>query len=478
MYQCGDRYLAGQCSSEGSDDIMFKKVLIANRGEIALRIIRACKELGVRTVVVHSEADRDSLPVLMADECMCIGPAATARSYLNIPNIITAALVTGADAIHPGYGFLSENLYFAEICERCHVTFVGPRPDVIALMSDKAVAREKMAAAGLRVLPGTNRALRSLDEAQEVARDIGYPVILKASAGGGGRGMRVVEGVVDLSQVFPTAQAEAQGAFGSSQLYMEKYLARCRHIEVQVMADGHGNVIHLGERDCSIQRRHQKVVEEAPSPALGSTQRDQLGAVAVEGARAIGYTNAGTLEFLLDDDGNLYFLEMNTRIQVEHGITEAITGNDLVKGQLLVAAGEPLSQRQHDISFHGHAIECRINAEDPAEGFAPRCGMVSDYLPPGGPGVRVDSHVFPRYEVPIHYDSLLAKLIVWGGDRDEAIKRMARSLDEFRLAGPPTTLPLLKRIMADSTFKDGAAYTDYLDTLMQRDHAYEMAMAT
>ena len=444
---------------------MFKKVLIANRGEIALRIIRACRELGVRSVVVHSEEDRDSLPVRAADESFCIGPAATAKSYLNIPNIITAALVTGADAIHPGYGFLSENIYFAEICEKCHVSFIGPRPDVIAAMSDKAIAREKMAAAGLPVLPGTNRALRSLEEAQDLALEIGYPVILKAAAGGGGRGMRVMASEGELAQGFPVAQAEAQGAFGNNQLYMEKYLERCRHIEIQVMGDRHGHVIHLGERDCSIQRRHQKIVEEAPSPAMSAKERAWLGGLAVAGSRAIEYSNAGTLEFLRDDDGNFYFLEMNTRIQVEHGVSESITGIDLVKEQILVAAGEELSVRQDDVVIRGHAIECRINAEEPDDGFAPRFGVLHEYVPPGGPGIRMDSHMYAGYRVPIHYDSLLAKVIAWGRDRDEAVRRMARALDEFHLSGVPTTIPFLKRVMADPTFAAGEAHTDYIERL-------------
>ncbi len=447
---------------------MFKKVLIANRGEIALRIMRACHELGVRAVVAHSEEDRDSLPVRLADESFCIGPAATAKSYLNIPNIVTAALVTGADAIHPGYGFLSENIYFAEICEKCHVRFIGPRPEVIAAMSDKSVARERMAEAGLPVLPGTNRPLRSLEEAQDLAQDIGYPVILKASAGGGGRGMRVVASETELAQAFPTAQAEAQSAFGSNQLYLEKYLERCRHIEVQVMGDAHGNVIHLGERDCSLQRRHQKIVEEAPSPALGPEERARLGALAVQGTRSIGYSNAGTLEFLRDESGALYFLEMNTRIQVEHGVTETITGVDLVKEQLRVAAGEPLGVRQEDIVSRGHAIECRVNAEDPAAGFSPRFGVIDAYVPPGGPGIRVDSHLFTGYRVPIHYDSLLAKVIAWGRDRDEAVARMARALGEFIIVGVPTTIPFLQDVMADPVFKAGEVYTDYIERVASR----------
>jgi len=442
---------------------MFKKVLIANRGEIAVRIIRACRELGVRSVVVHSEADRDSLPVQMADESFCIGPAATGKSYLNIPNIITAALVTGADAIHPGYGFLSENIYFAEICEKCQVTFVGPRPEVIAAMSDKSIARERMSEAGLPVLPGTNRPLRSLEEAQELAQEIGYPVILKAAAGGGGRGMRVVADEAELTGAFPTAQAEAQGAFGSNQLYLEKYLERCRHIEVQVIGDNHGNMIHLGERDCSVQRRHQKMIEEAPSPALDPAERARLGALAVRGARSVGYSNAGTLEFLRDEGGRLYFLEMNTRIQVEHGVTEMITGIDLVKEQLRVAAGEPLSVRQEDVVVRGHAVECRINAEDPEAGFSPRSGEVTMYLPPGGPGIRVDSHLYTGYSVPMHYDSLLAKVIAWGEDRPAAVRRMARALDELRIVGTPTTVPFLRRVMDEPHFAAGDVYTDYVE---------------
>ncbi len=446
---------------------MFKKVLIANRGEIALRIIRACRELGVRSVVIHSDVDRESLPVLLADESFCVGPAATAKSYLNIPSIVTAALLTGADAIHPGYGFLSENIYFAEICEKCDVTFIGPHPDVIAMMSDKSIARERMQEAGLPVLPGTNRPLRSLEDAQDLAREVGYPVILKASAGGGGRGMRVVRGEPELSTAFPTAQAEAQAAFGSPHLYLEKYLEHCRHIEVQVMGDNHGSVIHLGERDCSIQRRHQKIVEEAPSPALNPKERARLGALAVAGTRAIGYSNAGTLEFLRDSEGKFYFLEMNTRIQVEHGVTEAITGVDLVKEQIRVAAGEPLSITQAEVDrwMRGHAIECRINAEDPDAGFSPRFGPITAYMPPGGPGIRVDSHLYPGYTVPIHYDSLLAKIIAWGIDRDEAVARMARALDDLRIEGVPTTTPFLQRVMRDETFRSGDVYTDYIERM-------------
>jgi acetyl-CoA carboxylase biotin carboxylase subunit len=442
--------------------VLFEKILIANRGEIALRIIRACRELGIRSVVAHSDEDRDSLPVRLADESFCIGPAPTARSYLNIPSIITAALVTRADAIHPGYGFLSENIYFAEICEKCHVTFIGPRPDVIATMSDKAMARERMAAAGLPVLPGTNRALRSLEEAQEVALDIGYPVILKAAAGGGGRGMRVVESESELGQVFPTAQAEAQGVFGSNQLYMERYLERCRHIEIQVIGDRYGHMVHLGERDCSIQRRHQKIVEESPSPAMSPQERATLGELAVSGALAVDYSNAGTLEFLRDQQGRFFFLEMNTRIQVEHGVTEQVTGIDLVKEQILVAAGHELGVRQSDVKLQGHAIECRITAEDPDQDFAPRFGTVTDYAPPGGPGIRLDTHLHAGYRVPIHYDSLLAKVIAWGRDRDECVQRMARALDECVIGGVPTNVPFLRRVMADPTFRSGDAHTDYV----------------
>jgi len=444
---------------------VFKKILIANRGEVALRIIRACRELGVATVVAHSDEDRDSLPVRLADESFCIGPAAPSRSYLSIPNIVTAALVTRSDAIHPGYGFLSENIYFAEICERCHVTFIGPRPEVIAAMSDKAVAREKMAAAGLPILPGTNRALRSLEEAQELALEIGYPVILKAAAGGGGRGMRVVTTEAELSQIFPTAQAEAQSAFGNNQLYMEKYLERCRHVEIQVMGDNHGTIVHLGERDCSIQRRHQKILEEAPSPAMSAAERLRLGELAVRGAQAISYSNAGTLEFLRDDDGNAYFLEMNTRIQVEHGITEAITGVDLVKEQIRVAAGERLSFTQDDVLPSGHAIECRVTAEDPDQDFAPRYGAIRRCIMPGGPGIRIDSHLYAGYEVPIHYDSLLAKVIAWGRSRDEAADRMERALAEFCIDGVPTTIPFLRRVIGDAEFRAGDAHTDFVSRL-------------
>lgn len=447
---------------------MFKKILIANRGEIALRIIRACRELGITSIVAHSEADHDSLPVLLADESVCIGPAATGRSYLNIPNIMSAALVSGADAIHPGYGFLSENLYFAEICERCNVTFIGPRPEIIAAMSDKSVARERMEEAGLPVLPGTNRPLKSIEEAQELAANVGYPVILKAAAGGGGRGMRVVHDDAELAQVLPTAQAEAQAAFGSNQLYLEKYLTRCRHIEIQVLGDLHGNVVHLGERDCSIQRRHQKIVEEAPSPALTAEERGRIGRLAVQGAKAINYSNAGTLEFLRDEEGHFYFLEMNTRIQVEHGVTEMITGLDLVKWQIRVAAGEVLGMRQEEIVSRGHAIECRINAEDPAANFSPRFGVIDRFVAPGGPGVRVDSHLYSGYPVPIHYDSLLAKVISWGIDRDEAVARMHRALRELVVDGVPTTVPFLVQVMGDEVFRCGDVYTDYIAGMSER----------
>jgi acetyl-CoA carboxylase, biotin carboxylase subunit len=376
---------------------MFNKVLIANRGEIAVRIVRACQELGIRAVVAYSQADRDSLAVRLADEAVCIGPAAPARSYLNPPALISAALITGCEAVHPGYGFLSENPYFAEICGECKLTFIGPSPEAIRLMGDKATARQTMRAAGLPVIPGSDGALRSVDEAYDLAREIGYPVLLKAVAGGGGRGMRLVQDEAELARAYPTARAEAEAAFGQGDLYMERYLTGMRHVEVQVLADEHGHAIHLGERDCSIQRRHQKIVEEGPSPAVTAELRAAMGETALRGVQTISYANAGTIEFLLDPDGRFYFMEMNTRIQVEHPVTELITGVDLVKWQLRIAAGERLTLAQKDVRIRGHAVECRINAEDPARDFLPSAGEVEFFLPPGGPGVRIDTHLYAGY---------------------------------------------------------------------------------
>lgn len=446
---------------------MLQKVLIANRGEIALRIIRACRELGVRTVLAHSEVDRESLPVRMADETVCVGPASPGKSYLNIPNLVTAALIKDCDAVHPGTGFLAEDRYFAEICAKADLTFIGPSAATIAMMGDKAQARQEMQRGGLRVLMGSEAPLRSLEDAQALAAEIGFPVILKAVAGGGGRGIRVANDEVMLAQEYATAQAESLGAFGNGALYLEKYLPRCRHIEIQIMADQHGNVIYLGDRECSLQRRHQKVVEEGPS-ALTVEQRRALGEAAVRAAARIGYVNAGTLEFLWAD-GQAYFSEMNTRIQVEHGVTELLTGVDLVQEQLRVAAGERLSLSQADVTLRGHALECRITAESADDHFQPRFGTVTRYLPPGGIGVRVDSHLYAGYTVPMHYDSLLAKLMTWGRDRDEAIARMDRALAEYQIEGVTTIIPFQRRIMADPNFRSGEVHTRYLEEMLAAD---------
>jgi acetyl-CoA carboxylase biotin carboxylase subunit len=446
---------------------MLHKVLIANRGEIALRIIRACRELGVRTVLAHSEVDRASLPARLADETVCVGPAAPGKSYMNIPNLVTAALLKDCDAVHPGTGFLAENPYFAEVCAKAGLTFVGPSAHVIAQMGDKAQARQEMKKGGLQVLEGSDAPLRSLEEAHALAAEIGFPVILKAVAGGGGRGIRVAYDEVALAQEYATAQAEALSAFGNGTLYLEKYLPRCRHVEIQVMGDHHGNVIYLGDRECSLQRKHQKVVEEGPS-ALTDAQRESLGKAAARAAAHVGYVNAGTLEFLWAD-GRAYFSEMNTRIQVEHGVTELITGTDLLKEQLCVAAGERLSIAQTDVTLRGHAIECRITAESAEDNFQPRFGTVTHYTPPGGIGVRVDSHLYTGYTVPMQYDSLLAKLMTWGRDRAEAIARMERALAEYQIDGVTTTIPFHRRIMADPNFISGAVHTRYLEQLLAAD---------
>jgi acetyl-CoA carboxylase, biotin carboxylase subunit len=447
---------------------MFNKVLIANRGEIAVRIVRACQELGIRAVVAYSQADRDSLAVRLADEAVCIGPAAPARSYLNPPALISAALITGCEAVHPGYGFLSENPYFAEICGECKLTFIGPSPEAIRLMGDKATARQTMRAAGLPVIPGSDGTLRSIDEAYDLAREIGYPVLLKAVAGGGGRGMRLVQDEAELVRAYPTARAEAEAAFGQGDLYMERYLTGMRHVEVQVLADEHGHAIHLGERDCSIQRRHQKIVEEGPSPAVAGELRAAMGETALRGVQSIGYANAGTIEFLLGPDGRFYFMEMNTRIQVEHPVTELITGVDLVKWQLRVAAGERLTLAQKDVRIRGHAIECRINAEDPARDFLPSAGEVEFFLPPGGPGVRIDTHLYAGYTPPGAYDSLLAKVITWGEDRAEALARMRRALSECIITGVTTTMPFQLELLSDPVFAHGEFDLSFLPSLMQR----------
>jgi acetyl-CoA carboxylase biotin carboxylase subunit len=442
---------------------MFHKILIANRGEIALRIVRACRDLGIRSVVAYSVADRDSLPVRLADEAVCIGPAPPERSYLHIPALMSAAMMTGADALHPGYGFLSENPYIAEICEQLGITFIGPSPRVIEQMGDKATARRLMQAAGLPVLPGNEEPLLNAGQARELAAALGYPLILKAAGGGGGRGMRVVRHDGEVADAFAIASAEAGAAFRNPELYFERYLVNPRHIEVQVLGDNHGHLIHLGTRDCSLQRRHQKVLEEGPAPGLPPALLDAIARAAVKACRAIGYSNAGTLEFLLDIETNdFYFIEMNTRIQVEHPVTELITGVDLVAWQIRLAAGERLTLQQKEIRIGGHAIECRINAEDPARGFLPQAGVIDLYLPPGGVGVRVDSHLYSGYTAPASYDSLLGKLIVWGHDRAEAIARMQRALAEYIIVGPTTTIPFQQAILRHPAFGRGEVHVGFL----------------
>lgn len=446
---------------------MFKKILIANRGEIALRIIRACKEMDIRTVAVYSEADRDSLHVKFADEAFCIGPAQSARSYLNKANIISAAEVSGADAIHPGYGFLAENGEFAEICESCGITFIGPSIEALENMGAKAVARETMIKAGVPVVPGTEGVITDHDEAFKIAEEIGYPVMIKASAGGGGKGMRIAQSKNDLIKAIQTAQSEAEAAFGNAEVYIEKYVEEPRHIEFQILADKYGNTVYLGERDCSIQRRNQKLLEEAPSSALTPELREKMGQVAVKAAQAVNYYNAGTVEFLLDKHNNFYFIEMNTRIQVEHPVTELVTGVDLIKEQIRVAAGEKLGYSQKDIKINGWAIECRVNAEDPSRNFMPSPGKISGYLAPGGIGVRVDSAAYEGYVIPPFYDSMVAKLIVWGKDRNEAISRMKRALEEYVVEGVKTTIPFQLRILDNAFFQRGDFYTNFIQRRLE-----------
>jgi acetyl-CoA carboxylase biotin carboxylase subunit len=442
---------------------MFKKVLIANRGEIALRVIRACKELGVQTVAVYSEADRESLHVRFADDDVCIGPAPSRQSYLNIPSIIAAAEITGADAIHPGYGFLAENSEFAQICKASNITFIGPTAEQIQAMGDKASARRLAKEAGVPTVPGSPGILASVEEALAVAEEIGFPVIIKATAGGGGKGMRIAQDAEQFGQLFSLAQNEALAAFGNGDVYVEKYLEHPRHVEIQVMGDQHGRVVHLGERDCSVQRRHQKLIEESPSPAMTAELRSRMGEAAVSLAAAIGYAGAGTLEFLLDTDGSFYFMEMNTRIQVEHPVTEMVTGFDLVKEQIRVASGAALSFPAELNGLRGHAIECRVNAEDPARNFQPCPGQITAYHPPGGPGIRVDTHVYAGYTVPSHYDSLLAKVIVHGRDRAEALARMGQALDSFILEGVTTTIPFLARVIRSPAFVAADIDTRFLE---------------
>jgi len=441
---------------------MFRKILIANRGEIALRIISACRELGIRTVAIYSEADRDALHVRYADEDVCVGPYPSSASYLNISSIVSAAEITEADAIHPGYGFLSENAYFAEILHDCNITFIGPSPDSIRKMGDKSLARKTVAAAGVPTVPGSPGPLESVDDAIAFAKRAGYPVILKASAGGGGRGMRVARDERELAGAYDTARAEAEKAFGNAEVYLEKYLESPRHVEFQVFGDSHGNLRHLGERECSIQRRHQKLIEEAPSAVLDDDLRRRMGDAAITAAKAVNYVNAGTVEFLLDREGKFYFMEMNTRLQVEHPITEEVTALDLVKEQIAVASGAPLSFADRDMSPRGHAIEFRINAEDPVT-FQPSPGRIAVFHPPGGLGVRVDTAAYQGYLIPPHYDSLIAKLIVWGRDRDEAIGRGRRALDFFVVEGVKTTIPLHRKILDEPDFIAGRLSTHFME---------------
>jgi len=444
----------------------FDKILIANRGEIALRILRTCEEMGIATIAVHSTVDRDALHVQLADEAVCIGEAPSSKSYLNVPSIIAAALTRNATAIHPGYGFLAENAKFAEICADHQLAFIGPTPEAIRAMGDKSTAKETMIAAGVPTIPGSDGLVRDEKEARAIARQIGYPAMIKATAGGGGRGMRLVRNDEDLGRLFLAAQGEAEAAFGNPGLYIEKFVDRPRHIEFQILADSYGNVVHLGERDCSIQRRHQKLLEEAPSPALTSELREKMGTAAVMAAKSINYVGAGTVEFLLSQSGEFYFMEMNTRIQVEHPVTEMITGLDLIAEQIRIAQGETLQFTQEQVKLRGHAIECRINAEDPDRDFRPAPGRISGYLAPGGPGVRMDSHVYTDYRIPPYYDSLIGKLIVWGPDRPTAIRRMRRALREFALTGVPTTIGFHQRILDTPEFLKAEVYTNFIEQVM------------
>jgi acetyl-CoA carboxylase biotin carboxylase subunit len=445
---------------------VFSKVLIANRGEIALRIIRACHELGIPTVAVYSEADRESLHVRFADEEVCIGPPPASASYLDIPRIIAAAEITGAEAIHPGYGFLAENAEFSEICQSSDIVFIGPTPEQIRAMGDKATARKTMMEFGVPTVPGSEEEVGDLGKARELAEEIGYPVMIKATAGGGGKGMRVVQDPESFEKLFRQAKTEAEAAFGHPGVYLEKFVVRPRHVEFQVFGDRFGRAVHLGERDCSIQRRHQKLIEEAPSPALTPELREEMGESAVRASKAIDYVGAGTVEFLLDESGSFYFIEMNTRIQVEHPVTEVTTGFDLVKEQIRVAAGEPLTFPDAPVVHRGHAIEFRINAEDPSRNFSPSPGQISTYHPPGGPGVRMDTHIYAGYHVPPFYDSLLGKLIVWGNTRTEAIARARHSLDSFVIEGVSTTLPLLSGIVRDPHFVSGKVDTGFVERFL------------
>ena len=447
---------------------MIQKILIANRGEIALRIVRACREMGIKTLAVYSEADVQSLHVQLADEAICIGGPRSSDSYLRADRIISAAEIADVDAIHPGYGFLSENAKFAEQCESCNIKFIGPKSKSIKMMGDKAVAKETVRKAHVITVPGSDGPVESETEAVKVARSIGYPVIIKAVAGGGGRGMRIAHNDVSFAKEFHVARNEAEKAFGDGRVYIEKYIERPRHIEFQILADSHGKVIHLGERDCSVQRRHQKLIEESPSPFLTPDLRKKMGKAAVRAAEAADYENAGTIEFLVDAKGNFYFIEMNTRIQVEHPVTEEVTGIDLIKQQIHIANGEKLEFDQSDVKFEKHAIECRINAEDPARNFAPSPGTIGLYYPPGGIGVRVDSHIYSGYVIPPYYDSMIGKLICFGATRKEALERAYRALSEYLVRGITTTIPLHKAIMADPLFIEGKATTAYMEDFLTR----------
>ncbi len=441
---------------------MFDKILIANRGEIAVRIIRACREMGIKTVAVYSEADRESLHTLLADEAICIGPAPSTQSYLNMERILTATVAMKADAIHPGFGFLSENTRFAELCEKCNIAFIGPSAAVIGKMGNKSEARKTMMEAGVPVIPGGKEAVRRVEEAKTMAEKIGFPVMIKASSGGGGKGMRISRSLEDFEANFKNAQMESVKGFSDDTMYIEKYIEKPRHIEFQIMADKFGNVVHLGERDCSIQRRHQKVLEESPSAAISEELRNRMGEIAVRAAKAVGYENAGTIEFLLDKHKNFYFMEMNTRIQVEHPVTEMVTGLDLIKEQIRIAAGEPLSVRQEDVAITGHAIECRVNAENPAKNFMPCPGLIKNVHVPGGNGVRIDTHIYNEYKVPANYDSMLMKMIVHGKDREEAILKMRSALGELIIEGIETNVDFQFDILSHEAYRDGDVDTDFI----------------
>ena len=447
---------------------MFKKILIANRGEIALRVIRACKELGIATVAVHSEADADSLHVRFADENVCIGPAKSIESYLDPKRIISAAEITNADAIHPGYGFLAENADFAEICESCKIKFIGPTSRMIRLMGDKAMAKQKMREAGVPVIPGSEGTVNSVEEAQEIVLKIGLPVLIKAVAGGGGKGMRIAKTEDELKKSFEMARMEAGAAFGNPEVYIEKFILNPRHIEFQVLGDSYGNLVHLGERDCTIQRRNQKLIEESPSPAINTSLRVKMGDTAVLGASSIDYESAGTIEFLLDKNGNFYFMEMNTRIQVEHPVTEEVTGIDLLKEQIKIAWGEKLSRTQAEITLKGHTIECRINAEDPEKDFRPNPGLINSFHVPGGHGIRVDTHAYSGYMIPPYYDSLVAKLISSGDSREESILKMRGALDEFIIEGVKTTIPFYKNVFSDPNLISGEYDTSFVESFLKK----------